>query len=84
MAASMIAALEAACAGSGRPWRRLVSGAGHDAGRIAGLVPAGMLFVPSRGGVSHSPEEHTEEALLTQGAWVFQSAVLQTLGFPSS
>jgi len=84
MAASMIAALEAACAGSGRPWRRLVSGAGHDAGRLAGLVPAGMLFVPSRGGVSHSPEEHTEEALLTQGAWVFQYAILQTLGFPSS
>jgi N-carbamoyl-L-amino-acid hydrolase len=83
MAAAMIAVLEAACAGSGRPWRRLVSGAGHDAGRLAGLVPAGMLFVPSRGGVSHSPEEQTDEALLTQGAWVFHDAVLQTLGFPS-
>jgi N-carbamoyl-L-amino-acid hydrolase len=83
MADRMIAAVEAACVESGRPWRRLVSGAGHDAGRLAGLIPAGMLFVPSRGGVSHSPQEYTDEALLTQGAWVFQCATLQALGFPS-
>ena len=78
----LVAALAAACAESGRPWRRLVSGAGHDAGRMAEVVPAGMLFVPSHLGISHSPKEHTDDALLGQGALVFQSAVLRALEFP--
>ena len=51
----LVEALEAACASTGRGWRRLVSGAGHDAGALAARVPAAMIFVPSRGGVSHSP-----------------------------
>src|SRR5262249_48189649 len=37
----------------------LPSGAGHDAQQIAHLVPIGMIFVPSRGGISHSPREYT-------------------------
>ncbi len=36
------------------------SGAGHDAMVIGAHVPAGMVFVPSSGGISHSPREHTE------------------------
>ncbi len=44
----------------GIPHRRMPSGAGHDTMAFAQAgVPALMLFVPSRGGVSHSPEEHT-------------------------
>jgi N-carbamoyl-L-amino-acid hydrolase len=78
----LVEVLEAACAESGRPWRRLVSGAGHDAGRMAEVVPAGMLFVPSHLGVSHSPKEHTDDALLRLGAWVFQSAVDKALELP--
>jgi beta-ureidopropionase / N-carbamoyl-L-amino-acid hydrolase len=80
----LVGAIEAACAESGRPWRRLVSGAGHDAGRMAEVVPAGMLFVPSHLGVSHSPKEHTDDALLDLGALIFQRAVLRALGFPSN
>src|SRR5262249_27564495 len=64
----VVAALEQVCERQGRPWRRMVSGAGHDAGVMAARVPAGMLFVPSAGGVSHSPLEHTGDALLVQGA----------------
>jgi N-carbamoyl-L-amino-acid hydrolase len=79
----LLGALEAGCAESGRPWRRLVSGAGHDAGRMAEVVPAGMLFVPSHLGVSHSPKEHTDDAFLTLGASVFQHAALKSLEFPS-
>jgi len=79
----LVAAVEAACVESGRPWRRLVSGAGHDAGRMAEVVPAAMLFVPSHLGVSHSPKEHTNEALLAQGAWVFARAVGKALELPS-
>jgi N-carbamoyl-L-amino-acid hydrolase len=78
----LVEVVEAACAESGRPWRRLVSGAGHDAGRMAEVVPAGMLFVPSHLGVSHSPKEHTDDAFLRLGAWVFQSAVAKALELP--
>jgi acetylornithine deacetylase/succinyl-diaminopimelate desuccinylase-like protein len=47
--------------------RRMTSGAGHDAMEFARAgVPTLMLFVPSRGGISHSPDEFTEpEALFT-------------------
>lgn len=38
---------------------RLPSGAGHDAMVVGRHVPAGMLFAPSRRGISHSPEEYT-------------------------
>lgn len=41
----------------GLPARRLVSGAGHDAGVIAHVAPTTMLFVRSPGGVSHHPAE---------------------------
>jgi allantoate deiminase len=37
--------------------QRMVSGAGHDAGVVASVAPAGLLFVRSPGGVSHHPDE---------------------------
>jgi N-carbamoyl-L-amino-acid hydrolase len=39
----------------------LATGAGHDAGVLAGVVPTGMLFVRNPSGISHSPEEHVED-----------------------
>lgn len=36
------------------------SGASHDAAHIANMTPTGMVFVPCREGISHSPEEHAE------------------------
>jgi acetylornithine deacetylase/succinyl-diaminopimelate desuccinylase-like protein len=44
---------------------------------MAGRVPAGMLFVPSHRGLSHSPMEHTDDRLLVQGAELLLSAVLE-------
>ncbi|MCC9178927.1 allantoate amidohydrolase [Arthrobacter sp. zg-Y750] len=46
----------------------LPTGAGHDAGILAGHVPAGMLFVRNPTGISHSPEEYVEEADADAGA----------------
>ncbi|GIH27654.1 Zn-dependent hydrolase [Acrocarpospora phusangensis] len=54
--------------GLGLPRVTLPSGAGHDAQWIAGLAPTGMIFIPSRGGVSHSPREWTEPGDLVNGA----------------
>lgn len=48
--------------------RRLPSLAGHDAQSMARLCPAGLIFVPSVGGYSHSPREYTRWRDCLQGA----------------
>ena len=73
----MVAVLSNACRLTGRPWAELWSGAGHDAGVLASRVPAGMLFVPSRRGVSHSPREDSPETNLVLGAQVLLEAVVE-------
>jgi N-carbamoyl-L-amino-acid hydrolase len=55
---------------------RLPSGAGHDAQMMAQLTPMGMIFVPSVGGVSHSPRELTRWHDCANGANVLLEAVL--------
>ena len=55
----------------------LPSGAGHDAQMLAGLCPAGMIFVPSQGGASHSPREFTEWQDCVNGANVLLGAALR-------
>ncbi|NIM49872.1 MAG: hydantoinase/carbamoylase family amidase [Gemmatimonadales bacterium] len=57
--------------------RSMSSGAGHDAQNLARICPAGMIFVPSVGGVSHSPEEHTRPADAENGANVLLQTILQ-------
>jgi len=41
---------------------RTYSGAGHDTGHLAALVPAALLFVPLAGGQSHTPHEAADDA----------------------
>jgi N-carbamoyl-L-amino-acid hydrolase len=48
-------------------FRKLPSGASHDANHIAEIAPVGMLFVPSVGGRSHCPEEFTDTADIAAG-----------------
>jgi beta-ureidopropionase / N-carbamoyl-L-amino-acid hydrolase len=52
------------------------SGAGHDSQNMANLAPTGMIFVPSKGGRSHSPAEHTDFADVENGANVLLSTLL--------
>lgn len=54
---------------------RMTSGAGHDAQMIARIAPAAMIFVPSAGGISHNPCEHTDDAQLIDGAGVLLDVV---------
>ena len=56
---------------------RMPSGAGHDAQMMAQLMPMGMIFVPSIGGVSHSPKELTRWEDCTNGADTLLQTVLQ-------
>ena len=52
------------------------SGAGHDAQDIAHIAPIGMIFVPSAGGVSHSPREYTAPEDVLHGVDVLLRTVL--------
>ena len=55
------------------------SGAGHDAQVLATIMPAGMLLVPSIGGVSHHWSENTDDADIVRGAEVFVEACRRLL-----
>lgn len=55
----------------------LPSGAGHDAQEIAALCPIGMIFVPSRDGISHSPREFSKAEDITNGVNVLLHSVLK-------
>ena len=59
--------------------QRMPSGAGHDAQIMAEVMPAGMLFVPSIGGVSHHYSEDTNEADIVLGCQVFADAAATIL-----
>ena len=57
--------------------RDIVSGAGHDSVYIARVAPTTMIFVPSRGGISHNEAEWTSPEQCAAGAQVLLNAVLE-------
>ena len=61
--------------GIGLSTKHLPSGAGHDAQEIARLGPVGMIFIPSVGGISHSPREFSRPEDIANGT----NVLLQTL-----
>jgi allantoate deiminase len=67
--------LEQAAREEGATTLRLASGAGHDAMVLAHHVPAAMLFVPSRGGLSHTPDEYSSPEHCELGARVLARTV---------
>ena len=75
--AEVVSLIEATARELGLPCRRLPSGAGHDAQMMARLCPAGMIFVPSVGGLSHNVREETKPEHLQAGAAVLLGAALR-------
>ena len=71
--------IQAAAQRRGVPHRRMTSGAGHDAQMLARIAPSAMIFVPSRGGISHNPREHTDDDQLALGAQVLLDVVQDCL-----
>lgn len=57
--------------------QRMTSGAGHDAQMLARICPTSMIFVPSVGGISHNPAEHTEQEDLIAGANVLLASLTE-------
>ena len=70
------AQIETAAAALGLKTMRLPSGAGQDAQVIARIAPMGMIFVPSVGGISHSPKELTHWQDCANGANVLLQTIL--------
>lgn len=68
--------ISTAAKGLGLSYRLMPSGAGHDAQDMAHIAPTGMIFVPSIGGISHSPMEFTPADDMANGASVLFRTVL--------
>jgi beta-ureidopropionase / N-carbamoyl-L-amino-acid hydrolase len=69
-------AIEEAARSLGTEYLTMSSGAGHDAQIVAAIAPAGMIFVPSKDGVSHNPAEDTPMPALFAGANLLMHSVL--------
>ena len=68
--------LAKACSSLQYPYIHLPSGAGHDANAVAHRIPVGMLFVPSKGGKSHCPQEDTDWNDIKKGIQVLYYTLL--------
>ena len=60
-------------------WMPMPSAAVHDAQNLARILPSAMLFVPSRGGISHAFEEDTSREDIVLGCQVFADAIASVL-----
>ena len=76
----LVDAVERAAAAQGATCRRMPSGAGHDAMVIGRRVPAAMIFIPSRGGISHSREEYSSPSEVELGMRVLAATLEHALG----
>jgi len=61
----------------GLKYKQMPSGAGHDAQAIAKIAPAGMIFIPSKDGISHSPGEFSFVNDIASGASVMYHTILK-------
>jgi len=73
----LVGVIEETARDLGLPVRRIASGAGHDAQIMAGVCPSAMIFVPSVGGISHSPQELTRREHLVAGSEVLLHTLLK-------
>lgn len=69
--------LARACAAHSARYRVMTSGASHDTQALNRVVPAGLIFVPSRAGLSHVPQEWTASTQLAMGVRVLTEAIVQ-------
>jgi beta-ureidopropionase / N-carbamoyl-L-amino-acid hydrolase len=72
----LVEMLERQAAALGLSYVRMPSGAGHDTQFLAEITRAGLLFVPSVGGVSHSPDEWTHWSDVESGANLLLNAAV--------
>ena len=76
----IVAAIRRQAEALGLRYRLMQSGAGHDTQFLAALTRAGLIFVPSIGGISHAPEEDTRWADIETGANLLLHTLLDVAG----
>jgi hydantoinase/carbamoylase family amidase len=69
--------LQDCCEARGVAYEIMPSGAGHDAMQMAKVTPAGMLFIPSRRGISHNPLEWSAPQDISLGAQLLLDAIVR-------
>jgi N-carbamoyl-L-amino-acid hydrolase len=79
---ALVAEARTACAEVAGEPAELASGALHDAAEVARVLPAAMLFAPSIGGISHAPEEDTDESDLAIAVETYASLAYRVLRRP--
>jgi N-carbamoyl-L-amino-acid hydrolase len=79
----LVDAVEGSARMLGYSHRRITSGAGHDACNMANVVPAAMVFVPCKDGISHNELEDATQADCAAGANVLMHTVLALAGVAS-
>lgn len=77
LSGDVVSVIEQAATQRGIPTLRMVSGALHDSSILAEVAKVGMIFVPSKKGRSHCPEEFTDFKDIKAGAEVLLSAVVE-------
>jgi N-carbamoyl-L-amino-acid hydrolase len=71
----VVDALVESCETHGLRFERMISRAYHDSLFMSRIAPAGMLFIPCRGGVSHRPDEYASPEAIAQGTLVLAEAL---------
>jgi N-carbamoyl-L-amino-acid hydrolase len=73
----MLGFIENSVNGLGYSNKLMYSGAGHDAQYVSEIMPAVMLFIPSKDGLSHTVVEYSNPEQIWQGANVLLNAVIE-------
>ncbi|MCD9023327.1 allantoate deiminase [Cohnella silvisoli] len=74
---SLAEQIEQVCGKLSLSHRRMFSGAGHDAQLFSPICPTAMIFVPSKAGISHSPDEYSSPEQLSDGVSVLASLLYE-------
>lgn len=74
---NIIEEIKKTCEEKGFSYKLMPSGAGHDAMNMAALCPTGLIFIPSKGGLSHNPAEHSSMEQIALGAELFKNEILK-------
>ncbi|MFJ8234221.1 Zn-dependent hydrolase [Ureibacillus sp. NPDC094379] len=69
--------IENVCNQNQIPFRYMMSGANHDCKSMASIVPSALIFIPSKDGISHHPDEFSSWEDIELGAQVYLETVLQ-------
>src|SRR5699024_1519528 len=74
---NIIQSLKEACDSIHLPYVEMASGAGHDAMNLAKIYPTGLIFVPSKDGLSHNKDEFTTMEHISHGVKLLREVMMK-------